>query len=144
MPNHLSYTTEHMPDWSRRVFLSSGVIVGATGVAGCASINPLACPDRNEVVIEATRADLSKQEKESIDPIWFSDLPPAQQAIAKTAVETGEYRVCPFAEADNTQAITDFAHTATERTGGGDGLVYLEYGGEYYELNIRIQDQVYA
>ncbi|MFB6096827.1 MAG: hypothetical protein ABEJ74_05520 [Haloferacaceae archaeon] len=67
--------------------------------------------------------------------VAYDELPPAEQEIARTAVEEAFYHAC----ADLPPALRSFS----ERFDGPDDA-YLEYQGTSYAVWIRIEDTIRA
>ncbi|MFC4551865.1 MULTISPECIES: twin-arginine translocation signal domain-containing protein [Halorussus] len=71
--------------------------------------------------------------------IRFSDLPKDERRLLDRAISAGTYRTCE----EVSRAFRSFAHRANERT-NDDFEAYLVRDGTYYDLYVRIGDQVFA
>jgi hypothetical protein len=107
---------------NRRVLLSAAGLAVAP-LAGC-----LGGASRDAVASTAERSATDDAEV-----ISYTDLPGAEQQIARTAVEEGFYHACP--------ELPDALYSFSERVSTIDNS-YLEYQGATYGLWIRIQDTI--
>jgi hypothetical protein len=107
---------------NRRALLSAAGLA-VVPLAGCLGGNA-----RDAVVstVEQSAAD-------DAEVISYTDLPEAEQQIARTAVEESFYHACPD--------LPDALYSFSERFSTIDSS-YLAYRGTTYGLWIRIQDTV--
>lgn len=130
---------------TRREILRVGSPAASLVLAGCSSLSfsPFDCPDSHSAVIKAEPVNLSSNEANSVDPIIFSELPKAEQAIVRKAIKDGVYRVCPAASSADWEELNSFADRTLKH--GKDNVdTYLKFEGEYYRLRVRIEDLVYT
>lgn len=76
-------------------------------------------------------------------PVHYTDLPDDEKRIIAIMLERGGYATCDVSDAFQSfmeRAITQHAR----KQEGDDHIVWLKYENQYYRLNIRQQDQVYA
>lgn len=108
----------------RRQFLAL-VSVSSVGLSGCLG---------GGLAEDALVRAVQESAPESDVDVRYEELPPAEQEIARTAVEEPYYHACP----DLPDALRSFAQRfRSERA-------FLEYQNETYALWIRIQDVVSA
>lgn len=120
-----------------------GTLGLTTLLAGCASLNPFECDPSREATITAEPITLAADQRSSIDPIAFNELPPEEQRLVRTAINEDAYRKCPAADPSIPDALTSFANRAANHS-DEEGKTDLRYDGEYYELQVDIEDQQYA
>ena len=128
---------------SRREILQLGIPVVALSLAGCTSLDPTGCDDMHEAVIEAEPVTLSSEQRSSVDPLVFEELPPEEQELVRISIDEEAYRKCPAADPDVPDPLSSFAGRAV-RHADENYTTYLKRGDEYYRLHVRIGDQVYA
>lgn len=101
------------------------------------------CHPMSESVVRVKRVNLSSEQAASIDPIFFAELPSDEQEIVRTALQEEAYRKCPTADPYIPEALNSFAARAGEHA-NENLTAYLQYEGQYYELYVQIEDQIYS
>lgn len=130
----------------RRGFLRRGAVLGTGGLAGC--LDGVTGDDAPPGTADMPRrlwfeeVSLPASEREAIDPIVFGALSDAEQEIARTALEEGEYTQ----ERDRgPPAFERLRDRIEDRTGNGETLaVYLRRGDTYYRVGFADGDHVIA
>lgn len=145
----------------RRDFLTRATVAGATAalgaLGGCLSSGPGGVGEGTTADATATSKPGTTNSETTCDPmheselraeeissavdgaIRFSDLPKDERRLLDRAISAETYRTCE----EVSRAFRSFAHRANERT-NDDFEAYLVRDGTYYDLYVRIGDQVFA
>ncbi|WP_265110317.1 hypothetical protein [Halosolutus halophilus] len=120
-------------EFRRKVLLGS-ISAIAVPLAGCTYL-PGMCDDMHSVVIRAKPVDLSSEERSSIDPVVFVELPPEEQTIVRTAIEKEEYNRCHrYLDSSEKDALSSLNRRSC----------YLEHDQELYKLEGWIMDDSFC
>lgn len=131
---------------SRRTLLRRGLLFGSIGLAGCVTEqgggSQTTTEDEmpTEIQFWLDEVPLSESERDSLDPIVFSDLSNGEQEIVQTALEEGEYT---SEIGEESTALRNLRQRIASRTDGGVEA-YLKRGDTYYRIGFVSGDHIIA
>jgi hypothetical protein len=133
---------------SRRTILRIGIVLSGLGFSGCledpesTTETPQTDDDEmpTEIKLWLEEVSLSMSERESIDPIVFSELHNAEQEIIQTAIQEGEYTTQIGEESDAFSSLSD----KIESRANEDLEVYLKDSDTYYMVGLVEGDHIIA
>jgi len=126
-----------MPSTRRRLLAATGAL-GATALAGCTgpcSDVPFLGPDMpHDGVVAASPVG---SVPDDADVVALANLPSAERALVRQAIDGGAVRACMDDETERTRAMESFADRVAVES-------YLADGDDDYALWVRLTDVVYA
>jgi len=133
---------------SRRTILRIGIVLSGLGFSGCledpesTTETPQADDDEmpTEIKLWLEEVSLSMSERESIDPIVFSELHNTEQEIIQTAIQEGEYTTQIGEESEAYSSLSD----KIESRANEDLEVYLKDSDTYYMVGLVEGDHIIA
>jgi hypothetical protein len=132
----------------RELLAKASVCTSTVAFAGC-SLNPFGCGKGHQIIISATKVELTEAQRDNLSIIVTSNLPDGEKKIIQKAIRNEEYAECYPGSEELQSFVNRVERRKAEQFENYDGTppeylnsVYVNKDGAYYKLYVTVEDEV--